>query len=88
MDTAASLNELERLDGLLRKTDAARYALPAIVQALSVSSSSVNGSTASAENPLLGYRNAVSRATSSLNELGQATDAASGVLENVHSDRT
>ena len=88
MDIATSLNELERLDGLLRKTDAARYALPAIVQALSTSASSVNGSTAGSDNPLLGYRNAVSRATSSLNELGQATDAASGVLENVHSDRT
>lgn len=74
MASLGTLNDIERLDLLLLKLDNARFALPAVLRALS------GNRAQSSEELLLEYRNKVSNATSSLDELQTGAVASAGAL--------
>lgn len=76
MALSVTLNDIERLDLLLLKLDDARFALPAVLRALSGAGGS--SSLQSVEETVLEYRNRVSNATTRLDELQTSALASTG----------
>lgn len=71
----STLSDLERVDLLLLKLDNVRFALPAVLRALS------GAGTSSVEDTVLEYRKTVANTSKSLDELDEGAQGCSGMRD-------